>query len=68
VITPALGVASRQILQIHVAGTLDSPLVENKPLPVLKETLDQVFPEAKQEPEVAELPGPLKWLQNATRY
>lgn len=68
VITPALGVASRQILQIHVDGTLDNPVVENKPLPVLQETLDQVFPEAKKEPEVAELPGPLKWLQNATRY
>ncbi|HEV7282873.1 MAG TPA: hypothetical protein VGN57_21885 [Pirellulaceae bacterium] len=68
VITPALGIASRQILQIHVAGTLDSPVVENKPLPVLKETLDQVFPEAKAEPEVARLPSPLKWLQEATRY
>jgi hypothetical protein len=68
VITPALGVASRQILQIHVDGTLENPVVENKPLPVLKETLDQVFPEAKPEPEVARLPSPLKWLQEATRY
>jgi hypothetical protein len=68
VITPALGIASRQILQIHVDGTLDSPVVENKPLPVLKETLDQVFPEAKPQPEVARLPSPLKWLQDATRY
>ncbi len=45
-ISPILGLASRQILQIHVDGTLDNP---NPPvrevLPALNETLRQLFPE-----------------------
>jgi hypothetical protein len=37
--------ASQQILLIHVTGTLDAPRVSSEALPMLKETLDQIFPE-----------------------
>jgi hypothetical protein len=37
--------ASQQILLIHVGGTLDQPQVTSEALPMLKETLDQIFPE-----------------------
>jgi hypothetical protein len=37
--------ASKQLLLIHVAGTLDEPQMTREALPLLKETLDQIFPE-----------------------
>lgn len=38
--------ASKQLLLIHVTGTLDQPQLTRDPLPLLKETLEQIFPEA----------------------
>jgi hypothetical protein len=46
IVSPILGLASREILRIHLDGTLDNP---NPPvrevLPGLNETLRQLFPE-----------------------
>ncbi len=38
--------ASRQLLRIYVKGTLDRPDMTREALPLLKETLQQLFPEA----------------------
>ncbi len=38
--------ASKQLLLIHVTGTLDEPQLTRDPLPLLKDTLEQIFPEA----------------------
>ena len=38
--------ASKQLLLIHVNGTLDQPQLTRDPLPLLKGTLEQIFPEA----------------------
>jgi len=38
--------ASKQLLLIHVTGTLDDPQLTRDPLPLLKGTLEQIFPEA----------------------
>lgn len=38
--------ASKQLLLIHVTGTLDQPQLSREPLPLLKGTLEQIFPEA----------------------
>jgi hypothetical protein len=37
--------ASKQLLLIHVTGTLDQPQLTRDPLPLLKDTLEQIFPE-----------------------
>lgn len=44
-ISDLLSRASQQLLLIHVRGTLDDPRLTKEPLPVLKETLEQIFPE-----------------------
>ncbi len=38
--------ASKQLLLIHVTGTLDEPQLSREPLPLLKGTLEQIFPDA----------------------
>lgn len=38
--------AAKQLLLIHVTGTLDQPQLTRDPLPLLKGTLEQIFPEA----------------------
>jgi len=45
VISPALGLASQQLLQIHATGTLDKPEVVRRPLPGVEATLNDIFPE-----------------------
>ena len=45
-ISDLLSQASQQILLIRVTGTPDAPNVTQEPLPALKETLEQIFPEA----------------------
>ncbi len=45
-VRPFLGEASRQFLQIHVAGTLANPRARQEVLPGLNETLQRLFPEA----------------------
>jgi len=42
--------ASQQILLIHVTGTLEQPDLKRQPLPVLRETLEQIFPEFSNRP------------------
>lgn len=37
--------AAQQILLIHATGTLDQPHLTREPLPMVRETLDQLFPE-----------------------
>jgi hypothetical protein len=49
--------ASQQILLIHVGGTLDEPQFVSEPLPALKDTLDQIFPEAASRERMTRLPG-----------
>lgn len=51
-----LRTASRQLLLIHVTGTLDEPQLTRDPLPLLKETLEQVFPELAERPASQRLP------------
>jgi hypothetical protein len=49
-ISDALGLASQQILLIHVGGTLDEPELKREAFPGLNDTLQQIFPEvAKQQ-------------------
>jgi len=38
--------ASKQLLLIHVTGTLDQPQLTRDPFPLVKDTLEQIFPEA----------------------
>jgi hypothetical protein len=58
----ALQQASQQILLIRVTGTLERPDVQSEPLPMLKETLDQIFPELADRPDRARM-SPLKPLE-----
>jgi hypothetical protein len=43
--------ASKQILLINVTGTLEQPNLQRQPLPALRETLDQIFPELANRPK-----------------
>ncbi|QDU95710.1 AsmA-like C-terminal region-containing protein [Lignipirellula cremea] len=45
VISPALGLASQQLLLITATGTLDNPIVKRKAFPGLEETLKEIFAE-----------------------
>jgi len=45
VISPAIGLASQQLLMISATGTLDHPEVTRKALPGLENTLNELFPE-----------------------
>lgn len=49
--------ASRQLLLIHVTGSLDQPQLTRDPLPLLKETLEQIFPEAVGGEVLSSLPS-----------
>ena len=63
IIKALLAEASRNILLIQVAGTIDEPQVIRKPLPELDETLQRIFPEAA--PRTA---GPkFPWSQSQDR-
>jgi hypothetical protein len=42
---------SKEMLLIHVTGTLDQPILQRRPLPALRETLDQIFPELANRPK-----------------
>jgi len=46
VVRTVLRQASRQLLLIHVTGTLEQPQLTREPLPLLRGTLEQIFPEA----------------------
>ncbi len=48
--------ASSQMLLIHVTGTLDQPHLTREALPMIKETLQQMFPEAAERRQLARLP------------
>jgi hypothetical protein len=48
--------ASQQLLLIYVTGTLDRPHLTSEPLPMLGETLDQIFPEAAGGDRLSRLP------------
>ncbi len=63
IITPALGLASRQLLLIHLAGSLDQPDAERKALPGLNDTLQQLFPEAGDAPSPWKIPSPADALR-----
>jgi hypothetical protein len=63
IITPALGMMSRELLLIHAGGTLDEPQLERKSFPGLNERLKQLFPEMERReagppppPGIAEFP------------
>ncbi|TWT31603.1 hypothetical protein Enr8_35250 [Blastopirellula retiformator] len=45
VIRPLLGEAGRNLMVIHVNGTLDHPETQQEIFPVVNETLEQLFPE-----------------------
>jgi hypothetical protein len=57
--------ASRQILLIQVTGTLEHPHFTKEPLPMLRETLDQIFPEPTGRERLSRLP-PLRPSAAAT--
>ena len=46
IVRAVLRQASKQLLLIHVDGTLDQPQLVREPLPLLRGTLEQIFPEA----------------------
>jgi hypothetical protein len=48
--------ASRQMLLIQVTGTLEKPQFTQEPLPMLRETLDQIFPEPTGRERLSRLP------------
>jgi hypothetical protein len=48
--------ASRQMLLIQVSGTLEKPQFTQEPLPMLRETLDQIFPEPTGRERLSRLP------------
>jgi hypothetical protein len=48
ILRPLLGEASRQIMTIQVAGTVDQPLVSRKALPVVEKGLQEIFGDTKQ--------------------
>jgi hypothetical protein len=56
--------ASQQLLLIHVSGTVDEPQLTREPLPMLKETLEQIFPEVAAREPLRSLPviNPLEAL------
>jgi len=54
--------ASKQILLIDVTGTLEQPDLRRKPLPALRETLDQIFPELANRPK-SERSSPVQPLE-----
>ena len=56
VLRAILRTASKQILLIRVTGSLDEPQMTREPLPMLKETLDQMFPELAKGQQPARLP------------
>lgn len=61
IITPALGLMSRELLLLHAGGTLDEPQLERKSFPGLNDRLKQLFPEIERRPtgnmpDVAEFP------------
>lgn len=60
-VTPALWVASRQLLLIKVDGSLEDPRVENEVFPGVNELLQQVFPESG---DSTELPRPNDFLSS----
>lgn len=62
IITPALGLMSRELLLIHAGGTLAAPELSRKTFPGLNDRLKQLFPEVERaiSPGVANQPeGPL---------
>jgi len=65
ILRPVLGEASRQLLLIRVAGTLDNPRTSRDALPLLNETLQQLFPEEARirQPDFPVLPRPREVLQ-----
>jgi hypothetical protein len=63
IITPVLGLASRQLLLIHLAGSLDHPEAEQKAFPGLNDTLQQLFPEAGDAPSPWKVPSPADALR-----
>jgi hypothetical protein len=48
IVTPALGLMSRELLLIHAGGTLDAPELSRKTLPGLNDRLKQLFPEVER--------------------
>ncbi len=48
--------ASRQMLLIQVTGTLENPQFTKEPLPMLRDTLDQIFPEPTDRERLSRLP------------
>lgn len=50
VLAPVLAEASRQMLEIEVTGTLDEPEVKRHVVPVINDTLQQMFPELGERP------------------
>jgi hypothetical protein len=48
--------ASRQMLLIQVTGTLEEPQFTKEPLPMLRDTLDQIFPEPTERERLSRLP------------
>ncbi len=56
VLRAILRTASKQMLLIRVTGSLDEPQMTREPLPMLKETLDQIFPELANRPLPTRLP------------
>lgn len=60
-VTPALWVASRQLLLIKVEGALEDPVVQKEVFPGVNELLQQAFPESGDSPE---LPRPNDFLSN----
>jgi hypothetical protein len=57
VVRAVLRTASKQLLLIHVTGTLDDPQLTRDPLPLLKGTLEQIFPEAAGGSPLVRLPN-----------
>ena len=62
VISTLLDEASRSILEIEVAGTLDEPRINNTAFPELDETLERLFPEPPAARRPARLARPPRSL------
>lgn len=63
-VTPALWVASRQLLLIRVEGSLDDPQIDREVFPGVNELLQQAFPETGDSPRLAR---PDEYLSNRRR-
>ena len=66
IVSALLAEASRNILRIQVAGSVDQPSVQRKALPELDETLQRIFPEATLQSSGAGAAWPLQQGRDPT--